>query len=143
MQATMHPFSYQATRQPIVFYDGDCLFCNYWVRFIIKHNTAQNLYFATLQSAAGLGIQADAVIKGKTGSTILLLQDNRIYESSEAVLKIASQLSFPWKAMVVFRIIPVTIRDFIYRQVARNRYRFSGRKSSCNLDIPGIQHRFL
>lgn len=143
IHAMKRPFSYPANRQPIVFYDSECLFCSFWVRFIIKHNPAQNLNFASLQSAARLGIPSDAVIKGKTGSTILLLQGDRIYESSEAVLKITEHLSYPWRAMVVFRIIPVAIRDFIYRQVARNRYRFGSLNSSCTLDISGMQHRFL
>ena len=143
MPEIMHPFSQPAIGQPIVFYDGECVFCSYWVRFALKHNPSQNLYFASLQSAARLYIPADAEIKSKMGSTIILLQGNRIYESSEAVLKIASQLSYPWKAMVVFRIIPVGIRDFFYRLVARNRYRLRSQKSSCTLDVSGMEHRFL
>ena len=143
IRISMNNSSYPANRQPVVFYDGECLFCSYWVRFIIKHNPAQNLYFATLRSAASLGFPSVVKIKGNIGSSILLLQGNKIYESSEAVLKIASHLSYPWKALVVFRIIPAVIRDFIYQVVASNRYRFSSRKLSCTQEIAGMKHRFL
>ena len=143
MRVLMNNSSYPANRQPVVFYDGECLFCSYWVRFIIKHNPAQNLYFATLRSAASLGFRSDVKIKGDIGSSILLLQGDKIYESSEAVLNIASHLSYPWKAMVVFRIIPAVIRDFMYQLVASNRHRFSSRKTSCTQEIAGMKHRFL
>ena len=143
MRILMKNSSSPANRQAIVFYDGECLFCSYWVRFIIKHNPAQNLYFATLRSATSLDFPSDVKIKGDIGNSILLLQGGKFYESSEAVLKIASHLSYPWKVMVVSRIIPAVIRDYIYQQVARNRHRLSSRKLSCTPEIAGTKHRFL
>jgi predicted DCC family thiol-disulfide oxidoreductase YuxK len=143
MRVTIDDFSNPSNRQPIVFYDGECIFCSDLVRFLIKHNPRQNLSFATLSSAERLGISSSADVPGGFGSTLLFWQDDRIYAASEAVLKIASHLAYPWKALVVFRVIPVAARDLVYKLVARNRYRFWKHKTSCTPVIDGMKHRFL
>jgi predicted DCC family thiol-disulfide oxidoreductase YuxK len=63
----------------------------------------------------------------KTDS-LLLLQDNKIYDHSTAALKIAAQLDFPWHLLRIFILIPKPARDWIYRFIARNRYSWFGRK---------------
>jgi predicted DCC family thiol-disulfide oxidoreductase YuxK len=113
-------------RQPIVFFDGHCNLCNSSVQFIIRHNHRKNINFESLQSQAGMKFKSVAG-NAKTDS-LLLLQDNIIYENSTAALKIAAQLDFPWHLLRIFILIPKPARDWIYRFIARNRYRWFGRK---------------
>jgi predicted DCC family thiol-disulfide oxidoreductase YuxK len=131
-----------ASCQPIVFYDGECAFCNGMVQFLARHNPAGNLSFAPLQSATNRDMNQNVCIKHRSGDTIILLENNKMYEYSEAVLNIASHLSYPWKALVVFRFIPKGIRDFIYNIIARNRYRLWKRSGACPMDLRGTQHHF-
>ena len=112
--------------QPIVFFDGQCNLCNSSVQFIIRHNHRKNFNFESLQSQTGKKIKAMAG-NIKTDS-LLLLQDNVIYDHSTAALKIAAQLDFPWHLLRIFVLIPTPVRDCIYRFIARNRYSWFGRK---------------
>lgn len=116
-------------RQPIVFFDGQCNLCNSSVRFIIRQNYKENINFASLQSQAGIKIKA---LAGKAkADSLLLLQDNIVYDHSTAALKIAAQLEFPWHLLRIFILIPKPARDAIYNFIARNRYRWFGRKPLC------------
>lgn len=121
-----------ASRQPIVFFDGECSLCSSSVRFLLKHNRKGNLTFSSLQSVSGTKISA---LAGKTAAqppdTLLFLVDNKIFEYSTAALKIAEHLSFPWKAVTVFLLIPAFLRDKIYSYIAKNRYHWFGQKPFC------------
>ena len=121
-----------ASRQPIVFFDGECSLCSSSVRFLLKHNKKGNLTFSSLQSVTGTKISA---LAGKTAAqppdTILFLTDNMLFEYSTAALKIAEQLNFPWKIAIVFNMIPAFVRDKLYRYIAKNRYIWFGQKPFC------------
>jgi len=78
----------------------------------------------------------------RPGDTLVLLEGNKTYEYSAAALNIARHLSYPWKALVVFKVIPAFIRDYIYKSIARNRYRIWRHKGVCSLDIKGTPHHF-
>lgn len=121
-----------ASRQPIVFFDGECSLCSSSVRFLLRHNHKGNLTFSSLQSVTGTKISA---LAGKTAAqppdSILYLVDNNLFDYSTAALKIAEHLSFPWKAVTVFYLIPSFLRDKIYRYIAKNRYIWFGQKPFC------------
>jgi predicted DCC family thiol-disulfide oxidoreductase YuxK len=113
-------------RQPIVFFNGQCNLCNSSVQFIIRHNHSENINFESLQSQTGMKIKAMA--GNIKPDSLLLLQDNIVYENSTAALKIAAQLDFPWHLLRIFVLVPTSARDCIYRFIARNRYNWFGRK---------------
>jgi predicted DCC family thiol-disulfide oxidoreductase YuxK len=121
-----------ASRQPVVFFDGECSLCSISVRFLLRHNHKGNLTFSSLQSGAGSKISA---LAGRTATqppeSILFLVGNKLFEHSTAALKIAEHLSFPWKAVTVFYLIPAFVRDKLYRYIAKNRYRWFGQKPFC------------
>jgi predicted DCC family thiol-disulfide oxidoreductase YuxK len=133
-----------ACRQPIVFFDGECSLCSCSVRFLLRHNSKGNLTFSSLQSVAGKRISA---LAGKTATqspdTLLFLVDNKLFEYSTAVLKIAEHLSFPWKTVTVFYLIPAFLRDYVYRLVAKNRYRWFGKKPFCTPADKDYSQRIL
>ena len=129
--------------QPIVFFDGDCTLCSSSVKFLIKHNQNASLNFASLDSDAGLSILKYTAKDILQSDTILFLEDNILYSYSTAALKITAHLSYPWRLLGIFTIIPAGIRDYVYRFIARKRYKWFGRKSYCIPDDEALHGRFL
>lgn len=130
------------SQERIILFDGVCNLCNGAVQFIIKRDTQKRFLFASLQSA-----YATQVLKGKsigTGmDTIVLLSSEHVFIKSRAVLEISRELPGAWPVLYVFRIIPAFIRDAIYEWIARNRYRFLGKKETCIIPSPELKSRFL
>ncbi len=132
-----------ANKQPIVLFDGECSLCTGSVRFLLKHNYSGNLKFASIQSETGSKI---INLAGKTfdkADTLLLLQGNELFGYSTAALKITAHLRFPWNLLRILIITPSFIRDGFYRFIAKNRYKWFGRKSLCQADKKEYQGRFL
>jgi predicted DCC family thiol-disulfide oxidoreductase YuxK len=76
-------------------------------------------------------------------NSILLVENGQIHEKSEAVLRIATRLRFPWNLTKVFRIVPVTLRNRIYDFVAKNRYQWFGKKDKCVFKMNTYENRFI
>ncbi len=132
-----------ANMQAVVLFDGECSLCNASVRFLLRNNKSANLNFCSLQSETGTLVMKAAAKPANQYDTLLLLQDNTLYESSDAALKIASHLRFPWNLAGMLRIIPERLRDRIYRFVARNRYKWFGKKAFCLTDGSKHYKRFV
>ncbi|WP_299754506.1 DCC1-like thiol-disulfide oxidoreductase family protein [uncultured Pontibacter sp.] len=133
----------QLQGKPVIFYDGTCGFCQGSVQVVLKYNQRQNLYFAALQSGVMEALVPKAQIPGPLPDSILFYENGRLYSESEAALRIARYLDFPLSILAVFRIIPLSFRDFVYRLVARNRYRIAGRTDACMLPSPEQRARFF
>lgn len=127
---------------PVVLYDGVCALCNYWVRFILKHDRAGKIHFAALQSEHGAAMLRGAGIDPHMLSSIVFVTSEGAYLRSDAVLEIFRELPLPWSFLNIFRFIPRALRDFAYDLVARFRYRVFGKYDSCPLPPPEAQNRF-
>ncbi|WP_017729076.1 thiol-disulfide oxidoreductase DCC family protein [Halalkalibacterium ligniniphilum] len=132
----------ESKQKGIVLFDGGCNFCDYWVQFILKHDTKQCFQFASLQSDAGMELRHQYSIKDGVDSVILIDGEN-VYMYSDAALKIAAKLNGSWKWLKIFKSIPRPLRDIVYKFVATNRYRFFGKKEACRLLTPDERKRFL
>jgi predicted DCC family thiol-disulfide oxidoreductase YuxK len=134
------------TSHPIVLFDGVCNFCNGSVNFIIRRDRSKIFRFAPLQSEAGAKILRQF---GQFGSpqdwleTIVLVEDGSCYTRSTAALRIVRRLGGPWRILYAFSVIPAAARDPIYDLIARNRYRWFGRKDACMIPTPEIREQFL
>lgn len=126
----------------IVLFDGVCNFCNSSVQFIIKHDTSNSLKFASLQSSIGQELLNKYAIP-KDVDSVIFIENNQAYTKSSAALKIANYFGGFWKLLQIFMIVPTFIRDFFYDIIAKNRYRWFGKKDSCMLPSPEIRNRFL
>lgn len=115
----------------LILFDGECNFCNFWVRFILKRDKKGVFKFATLNSEIGSNIKQQYQLSEGIDS-IVLLKNNKVYIKSAAALEIAKNLSGLWFLLGVFKIIPTFISDAVYDFVAKNRYRWFG-KSVCEL----------
>ena len=118
-------------KKGVVFVDGFCVLCNRWAEFVIKEDYAFNLKIASIQGSYGKEHLPKRL--QEEGSTIVLRVGNRSYEKSGAILRIFYMLGGVWSIFAVFFILPPFMRDFLYDYIARNRYRFFGRKKECFL----------
>lgn len=132
-----------ASPPAVLLFDGVCNLCSGAVRFIIPRDPRRKFRFASLQSAAGERLLTEHGIDRRVLDSIILIEDGRWHAESDAVLRIARLLGGPWRLAGVFRLIPRPLRNRLYRLVARNRYRWFGRKEVCWLPTPELRARFL
>ena len=127
----------------IVFFDGVCNLCNSSIDFLVRHNRKRNLRFASLQSDFAKEFLADHPIDQKALESVLYFTNGKLYQKSNAILHIALELPFFFRLAYVFIIIPKGIRDSVYSWIARNRYRWYGKKETCRLPTPEERALFL
>ena len=108
----------------ILFYDGECGFCNSSVQFVLNHQKTNTVYFASLQSKLAQDFLTKKGITIKL-DTLYLFKNNTIYSKSSAVLCVTTELKFPFNFLVSFLIIPKFLRDFIYSQISKNRHKLN------------------
>ncbi|MGP4066461.1 thiol-disulfide oxidoreductase DCC family protein [Oceanobacillus sp. M65] len=128
--------------QRLILFDGVCNFCDRSVQFVMKRDPEAKFTFASLQSGAGERVKEYYKIDPSLDSMILV-EDGTYYTKSTAALKICKNLKGLWKVFSVLLVIPKPIRDFFYNIVARNRYKWFGKRESCRLPSPEERSRFL
>lgn len=126
-------------KKAIILFDGVCHFCNGAVQFIINRDRHAYFQFASLQSNAGRIL----LVNHPDLESLVLIEDGQYFTESTAVLRIARSLNGLWKIAYIFHVIPKTIRDPLYRYIARHRYRWFGKKQSCMIPSAEIRERFL
>ncbi len=129
------------SERPIILFDGECILCNGAVQFIIKHDQKGYFHFAALQSTFGEKLKKDHPELSSIDS-IILVQNGKIKIESSAALSIAKNLEGWPKFFYAFIIIPTTIRDYLYRLIARNRFKIYGKNESCMIPSKEIRDRF-
>ncbi|HUR65326.1 MAG TPA: thiol-disulfide oxidoreductase DCC family protein [Chitinophagaceae bacterium] len=131
------------TDRPIVLFDGVCNLCNHSVRFIIKRDRKNQFLFASLQGKTGQEILEKYNLPADEFNSFILLEDDNVYIRSTGALRIARRLGRGWKFLYGFIIVPKLIRDGVYNILARNRYKWFGKKDECMIPAPELKERFL
>lgn len=127
----------------LILFDGVCNLCNNSVQFVIKKDQQNDYLFAPLQSDIGQQIiKAFNIDTAKTDS-ILLYTNGKLYSKSTAALKVAATLGFPTSILSVFLIVPAFIRNWVYDFIAKNRYKWYGKKEACMIPTPELKAKFL
>ncbi len=130
----------------IILFDGRCGLCTRSVQFILKRDRDARFRFAPLESAAAARACARIGVPAPVANepdSVLVIADGRLLERSDASLAIAARLPLPWPMFGIFRILPRALRDWLYRIVARNRYRWFGKSETCMMPTPEQRARFL
>ena len=128
----------------LILFDGVCNLCNSSVLRIINHDKKNNFVFASLQSETGKQIANHfAIDTSKVDSIILVYSDTEYYIKSTAGLKIGKHFKGLWKLFQVFWIVPTPIRDVVYNFIAKNRYKWFGKKESCMIPTPELKAKFI
>jgi predicted DCC family thiol-disulfide oxidoreductase YuxK len=128
----------------IILFDGVCNLCNSAVQFVVKHDKNDVFRFVALQSELGKEIIKHIGIDSKKIDSIVLYEPGvAYYYKSDAALEIARNLGGIFHLGTIFRIIPTGIRNQLYDFVAKNRYKWYGKKESCMLPTPELKAKFL
>ena len=130
---------------PLVLFDGVCNLCNTTVQWLIERDPEGRLSFASLQSHAAKAAlaEAGAVDPAELPDSFVLIDERGVHVRSTAALRMASRLGFPFSLARAAFVVPRPIRDAVYRTVARNRYRWFGRRDTCMRPTPELKSRFL
>jgi predicted DCC family thiol-disulfide oxidoreductase YuxK len=131
------------SRHAVVIFDGECVFCNRWVDFLLRFDRHDVFRFAARQTAPGAAFIRQAGLPECRAGSIILVEDGAVLLRSAAVLHMLELLGFPFSLAAVFRLIPSTPRDSVYEWFARNRLKWFGRRSICRLPSAAERHRFL
>ncbi|HAF12839.1 MAG TPA: thiol-disulfide oxidoreductase DCC [Blastocatellia bacterium] len=133
---------------PIVLYDGVCGLCNRLNQFLLKRDTHDRFRFASLQSNFAADVLKRHGANPEDLDTVYVVIDygqstERLLTRSDAILHALTQLDGVWKLAATGRVLPKTLRDVVYKIVARNRYRVFGKYESCMLPEPKHHRKFL
>jgi predicted DCC family thiol-disulfide oxidoreductase YuxK len=127
----------------IVVFDAQCLLCDGWVKFLLRHDTHQRLRFASIQGERGAALLQRAGLQVEGLQTLLLVDGDRSWQHTAAILRILHVLGGLWRLAWLAWLVPAPLRDALYRWLARNRYRWFGRSETCLLPPADAAWRFL
>ena len=131
------------TNNPIILFDGVCNFCNTAINFVLKQDKKGIFRFAPLQSEVGQRLLQEYNLSTKEFDSFVLIDNGKVYKKSAASLRVMNKLPWYWKEAQLLRIIPTAFRDAIYDFIARNRYKWFGKKEQCMIPTPEMRNRFL
>lgn len=127
----------------ILLFDGVCNLCHGSVQFIIPRDPGKTFQFASLQSNTGRQLLQDHGLDPDYTQSLVLLDQGEAHTGGKAAARIAGKLKWPWKLLGVFQVLPGWLLNPLYQWVARNRYRWFGKKDSCPMPHPDQADRFL
>jgi predicted DCC family thiol-disulfide oxidoreductase YuxK len=127
----------------IVVFDAQCLLCNGWVKFLLRHDRVGRLKFASMQGRTGQSLLAREGLPMQGLETLLLVDGDRTWRHTAAIFRVLHALGWPWRLAWLGWLVPAPVRDPLYRLVARHRYQWFGRRDTCLLPTPDVAARFL
>jgi len=128
---------------PVVLFDGVCNYCNGLANFLIRQDKKKRLKFAAIQSEAGKRLLIDAGLPEDYFDSFVLIDKGHAYLGSTAGLRLYNKLPWYWKWTQVFWIFPRFIRDGVYNIIARNRYKWWGKRDHCMIPTSDVRERFI
>ena len=127
----------------LILFDGVCNLCDSSVQFILLRDKKDRFRFASLQSDYGQNILKQHNLPTEKFNSLALIENGKLYQRSTGALRIARWLKGAWPMLFAFIIVPPFIRNFVYDFIARNRYRWFGKKESCMMPRPEWKQKFL
>ncbi|HTN00070.1 MAG TPA: thiol-disulfide oxidoreductase DCC family protein [Pedobacter sp.] len=129
--------------EAVIFFDGVCNLCNGAVQFTIQRDHHSLFRFSSLQSDFAKAKLKPLNIDPDQGDSFVLLENGKVYQRSTAALRVARRLNGFWPLLYGFIIVPRFLRDAIYNFVAKNRYKWFGKKETCWVPTPELRERFI
>lgn len=129
--------------QPILLFDGVCNLCNGAIQYVIKNDPKGKFRFSALQNEFSQNLLKSHDPALLDLDTVMLVYKDKVYVKSNAALESARLMGGLHSLLYIFKIVPRFLRDPIYNWVAKNRYRWFGKKDSCWLPTPELKARFI
>ena len=120
----------------IVLFDGVCNLCSGSVQFILKRDKKNQFLFGSLQGNYGQEMLRKYRLPANEFNSFMLIEEEKLYTKSSGALRMMKHLGGAWALLYVFIVVPKFIRDAVYNLVARNRYKWFGKKNECWLPGP-------
>lgn len=129
--------------RPVIVFDGQCVLCSGFARFVLKHDKLGRYRLLAAQSPLGAALYRHFDLINGDYSSNILLEDGRAWLKSEGSIRMFEGLGFPWTVAGAARLLPLKLRDRLYDAVARNRLRWFGRRETCFVPDPAHAGRIL
>jgi len=147
----MPPYSYRTDPavppfpddKVLVVFDGVCVLCSGFARFILKRDRSFAFRLATAQSPLGQALYRHYGLDPDEFESNLVLADGRAWAKLDTVAVVGERLGGPWRALGLLRLVPSALGGWLYDRIARNRYRWFGRTEHCMLPPPQWPDRFI
>ncbi|MGM5053938.1 thiol-disulfide oxidoreductase DCC family protein [Rhizobium sp. 814_E9_N1_1] len=131
-----------ADDQPLIVFDGECVFCSGWVKFVLKHDKQQRYRFLAAQTPLGAALYRHYGLDARDYETNILIEEGRGFFKSDGTIRMVAGLGFPYSLVRIFRLLPRPVADALYEFIARNRLKIAGRQS-CMVPTPEQRRRFI
>lgn len=131
----------EATRHPVLLFDGVCNLCHATVRFVLRHDRQGRFRFVSQQSPRGVTLLQNHGLEA--GASVYLIYGGLAYAKSDAALMTLRLLGLPWAVLYSFKVLPRVVRDYAYDFIGRRRYAWFGKLDQCPLPDPAHKDRFL
>ena len=131
------------TEGEILVFDGVCVLCSRSVAFVLAHDHARRYRFAALQTRSGRELLERHGLDPAEPLSMLLTDGTRVWTESDAVLRVVAGFGGAWRLTALLRVMPRPLRDWAYRTIARNRYRWFGKRDACIMPTAELADRFL
>jgi predicted DCC family thiol-disulfide oxidoreductase YuxK len=127
----------------LVVFDGVCVLCSGFAKFILERDRAFAFRLTTAQSALGQALYRHYGLDAQEYETNLVIADGRAYGKLDSVAVTGTHLGGSWRALALLRLVPRPLADWLYDRVARNRYALFGRTDRCMIPPPEWRERFI
>lgn len=123
--------------------DAECGLCAKGALWIAKTDHERKFRIVPMQSELGSALLQHYGMSPDDPLSWLYVGHGQAYNSLDAIIRVGQELGGVWKGLAIFRVLPRRLQDYLYAAVAKNRYRFLGRKSFCDIRNPEMQDRIL
>ena len=127
----------------LIVFDGECVLCSGFYRFMLKHDRRQHFTFAIAQSPVGQQLYLALGLPTQDFETNLVITNGTIHQRLDAFTAAMRALGGIWHLPALLRFLPRWVKDFAYHRIARNRYRIFGRYDTCMLPTAAHRARFV
>lgn len=127
---------------PILLFDGVCNLCDGFVQAVISRDHMKKISYISLQSEAGQALLEKSGLPADLDS-VVLVEGTKVFTKSDVAFRIFHHLGAGWRLLSYLSIIPRFIRDTVYDWIAKNRYRWFGKKTTCMIPRPEWKDRFI
>jgi len=134
---------HKLARGDLIVFDGVCLLCAGFTRFVMRYEARPHFHFATAQSDLGQTLYRAMGLSPEAFDTLLVVLDGKIYTKTHAVGAVMARMVLPWRVLALLVYLPAWSTDWAYDVIARNRYRLFGRRAECEIPDTSNPSRFL
>jgi predicted DCC family thiol-disulfide oxidoreductase YuxK len=127
----------------IILFDGVCNLCSSSVQFVLKRDNKNQFLFGSLQGNYGQTVLKKNQLPTDSFNSFMLLEGEKLYTRSSGALRMLKYLGSGWSLLYAFIIVPKFIRDAVYNTIAKNRYKWFGKKEECWIPTPAYKAKFL